>query len=254
MPGELQVGLAITIAFLIFIFLFFFINVQTDLDEPHSKYKAFLFSKPNEIGDTLAGFAGALAFLWLVVTVMLQSKELKAQREELVLARKEYARMASAQERQEGISRASLDELSRQYAALSADQELEELISAIVQDIYSFELSWIFEGGDGKPKEVFVKYEKNKEESDIEILGALAHELFMVKLELIEEIGSRKLVRAPDKLIDFPSTFRQKLQRAHAIFPSLSSAKKTKFNSYRIGEIADSLDAISDQRFWSVKG
>lgn len=61
---------------------------------------SFLTSPPNEIGDTLAGIAGALAFLWIIVTVMLQSKELAAQRDELRLARKEFSRMADAQQQQ----------------------------------------------------------------------------------------------------------------------------------------------------------
>lgn len=48
---------------------------------------SLLFSPSNEIGDALAGVAGALAFLWIIVTVMMQSKELAAQREELRLTR-----------------------------------------------------------------------------------------------------------------------------------------------------------------------
>jgi hypothetical protein len=40
-------------------------------------------ASPNEIGDTLAGFAGTLAFIWIVVTVAIQSKELSEQREQL---------------------------------------------------------------------------------------------------------------------------------------------------------------------------
>lgn len=47
----------------------------------------------NEIGDTLAGFAGALAFVWLIVTVWVQSSELK-------LAHNESLRMARALEDQ----------------------------------------------------------------------------------------------------------------------------------------------------------
>ena len=46
-------------------------------------------SRPSEIGDTLAGIAGALAFLWIIVTVLLQSQELKEQREELKRNREE---------------------------------------------------------------------------------------------------------------------------------------------------------------------
>ena len=37
----------------------------------------------NEIGDSLAGFAGVLAFLWIIVTVLLQNRDLKLQYEEI---------------------------------------------------------------------------------------------------------------------------------------------------------------------------
>lgn len=37
----------------------------------------------NEIGDSFAGFAGCLAFLWLIVTVLLQNTELRLQRKEV---------------------------------------------------------------------------------------------------------------------------------------------------------------------------
>ncbi|WP_291736521.1 hypothetical protein [Leisingera sp. F5] len=56
---------------------------------------AFWYSPPNEIGDSLAGAAGALAFFWIIVTVMMQSKELSQQRLELRLARKESEKMAA---------------------------------------------------------------------------------------------------------------------------------------------------------------
>ncbi|MEO1138941.1 MAG: putative phage abortive infection protein [Pseudomonadota bacterium] len=41
-------------------------------------------SPPNEKGDTFAGLAGSLAFLWIIITVLLQGKELSLQREEIV--------------------------------------------------------------------------------------------------------------------------------------------------------------------------
>ena len=50
-------------------------------------------STPNEIGDMLAGFAGALAFIWIVVTVLLQAAELREQRDQ-------FEKMADAQEDQ----------------------------------------------------------------------------------------------------------------------------------------------------------
>ncbi len=53
-------------------------------------YQDFLSSKPNEMGDTLAGLAGTLAFIWIVVTVWLQSNELSEQREQLKLQTIEF--------------------------------------------------------------------------------------------------------------------------------------------------------------------
>jgi putative phage abortive infection protein len=61
-----------------------------------SKLTIFLDASPNEIGDTLAGFAGAWAFIWIVVTVMLQSQELREQRKELKNQWREYKKMNQA--------------------------------------------------------------------------------------------------------------------------------------------------------------
>lgn len=45
--------------------------------------KKLLSLSLNEIGDSFAGFAGFLAFLWLIVTVILQNIELRLQRKEV---------------------------------------------------------------------------------------------------------------------------------------------------------------------------
>lgn len=64
------------------------------------KWKLFLNAPPNEVGDALAGFAGALAFVWIIVTVMLQSQELAEQRKELYRTRKEFETMNKLAQRQ----------------------------------------------------------------------------------------------------------------------------------------------------------
>ncbi len=63
-------------------------------------------SKPltlNEVGDLLAGVFAPLAFLWMVVTIFLQGKELKLQREELALQRKELAKSSEQLARQSDL-------------------------------------------------------------------------------------------------------------------------------------------------------
>ncbi|WP_299293291.1 hypothetical protein [uncultured Tateyamaria sp.] len=66
------------------------------MGECSQRFDTFLKASPNEIGDTLAGFAGSLAFIWIIVTVLLQSRELAAQREELTLTRKEMQEQRAA--------------------------------------------------------------------------------------------------------------------------------------------------------------
>jgi hypothetical protein len=61
-----------------------------------SKWFYLSRATPNEVGDTLAGFAGTFAFIWIIATVAMQSQELAAQREELKLTRKETTRTADA--------------------------------------------------------------------------------------------------------------------------------------------------------------
>ena len=67
--------------------------VVVDGSESVTKWEYLLDATPNEIGDTLAGLAGSLAFVWLVVTVLLQAKELREQRYE-------FQRIATAQDEQ----------------------------------------------------------------------------------------------------------------------------------------------------------
>ena len=55
-----------------------------------SKWFYLKQSTPNELGDTLAGFAGTLAFIWIIVTVWIQSIELSDSRKVLGEQRDEF--------------------------------------------------------------------------------------------------------------------------------------------------------------------
>lgn len=60
------------------------ITVLTLLIFIYASYVKGLFGlELNEIGDAIAGFASFLAFLWLIVTVVLQYSELRLQRQEI---------------------------------------------------------------------------------------------------------------------------------------------------------------------------
>ena len=61
------------------------------------KFDQFRNLRPSEMGDTLAGIFSALAFIWIIVTVFLQSNELKEQRHEFEAQRIATQEMAKAQ-------------------------------------------------------------------------------------------------------------------------------------------------------------
>lgn len=103
-----------------------------------TKFQKFLSSPPNEIGDTLAGLAGSLAFLWIIVTVALQSQELKAQREvlqaqknELKLNRIESAKMVQAMERQALIFEDELQDRVYNRAKASLEMDVRVFLSTM---------------------------------------------------------------------------------------------------------------------------
>lgn len=87
--NPLDVGRALTTVFL---FLVVIVALLPMADEDRTTIRIIhLLNEPFNIwGDTLAGIAGVLAFLWIIVTVQMQREELEAQREEMSLQRKEF--------------------------------------------------------------------------------------------------------------------------------------------------------------------
>jgi len=61
-----------------------------------TKFQYLMAATPNEFGDALSGFAGALAFIWIIVTVWLQSIELQEQRKVLELQKEEMGEQRKA--------------------------------------------------------------------------------------------------------------------------------------------------------------
>ncbi len=113
-----------------------------------NKWSYFLKATPNELGDTLAGFAGALAFVWLITTVWLQAQELSAQRQELKLARKESEKMAAALEAQADIFRDEKRQRLEDRNAHHVNQLLEALgdrITRVNEDQSRHQLYWVYE-------------------------------------------------------------------------------------------------------------
>ncbi|WP_424980308.1 hypothetical protein [Leisingera sp. S232] len=106
-----------------------------------SKWSTFLKAAPNEVGDTLAGFAGALAFVWLIATVWLQGQELAEQREELREQRVATQDMARAMAAQAKV----FEDEQRARDEMRAKEELGALLENVVDRMTTFpliEISW----------------------------------------------------------------------------------------------------------------
>lgn len=98
-----------------------------------TNFERFFEADPNEIGDTLAGLFAALAFVWIIVTVFLQSLELREQRKELREQREATQQMAGTMAAQATIF---LDE-QKQRSEDRAGKELDSLCELVLSN-YEF--------------------------------------------------------------------------------------------------------------------
>ena len=109
------------------------------------RWQAFWNASPNEIGDTIAGVAGTLAFLWIIVTVMIQGSELRLQRRELAMTRRELKAQREASEKMVIAQDAQVVALKAQAAIFEDERTyrvhqgskdtLDQLIKAIAESI-----------------------------------------------------------------------------------------------------------------------
>jgi uncharacterized membrane protein YciS (DUF1049 family) len=130
-----------------------FLAVQLGPDGSN-QFSTFLSSPPNAIGDTLAGIFAPLAFIWIVVTVFLQSQELREQRAELSLTRQELKLAREAQEKQLAVMQIQADifaDEKRQRDEVAADAHVNELVESLVDEFSKGDfasLRWYFSSKD----------------------------------------------------------------------------------------------------------
>ncbi|WP_420568685.1 hypothetical protein [Thalassovita sp.] len=106
-----------------------------------TKWSYLKDAAPNEIGDTLAGVAGSLAFVWLVVTVWLQATELREQRNE-------FEKMAEAQEKQVDLLTLQgkiFEDEQRQREEERAKLLLNERLKTLRAELDRLQYRWTFD-------------------------------------------------------------------------------------------------------------
>ncbi|CAM3923049.1 hypothetical protein PHIN109289_16795 [Phaeobacter inhibens] len=130
----MDVGKAITKAFLTLVAALALLPQFTSDGGWQLRVWALITSPPNEIGDTFAGIAGVLAFLWIIITVWLQSQELAAQREELAATRSELKLAREAQEQQVAVMKEQA-EVFRGEQAQRREHRAKELLERRLEHI-----------------------------------------------------------------------------------------------------------------------
>lgn len=252
----MSLGLAWSKAFVAFVVLLAVLPNSAD-DGWEFRLWTFITSPPNEIGDTLAGIAGALAFLWIIVTVQLQSKELKAQREELELARGEYAKMAEAQGEQVKLMTAQAEIFKKeqqQREEARAEQLLNEKLRSFIVGLVespSKGLCWVFSsdtihdefGGFGDIHNVSLssdKYENQTvDEATIDFRRRLPH----IRESLWDLLHQSADYRLPDRAEDIQNLAHD-LESILAMEQNLSAPQKERLSRLRIPEIVDQLQRL----------
>ncbi|MDQ2066891.1 hypothetical protein Q9295_10935 [Xinfangfangia sp. CPCC 101601] len=108
------------------------------------KWHDFIAARPNEIGDALAGLAGSLAFIWVIVTVSLQATQLRYQREELQATREEIRQQRQATQDMARSMKVQADRSERDEAA-ELQKENAILLAQRAEAMVDFLASYNFE-------------------------------------------------------------------------------------------------------------
>ncbi|WP_298865230.1 hypothetical protein [uncultured Sulfitobacter sp.] len=157
------VGYCLTTFFIIF-WLVIASTAPSATEECITNFCVFWRSTPNEVGDTFAGLFGSLAFVWIIVTVLVQGLELREQRLEIKASREAQEAQAQSLNLQAAI-------LMNQNIALQEqrhDTFIEALFASIKQSVNDLKgplMTWEIQFQDGEGN--LVKKELKPFEIDI---------------------------------------------------------------------------------------
>lgn len=240
-----------------------------------SKFAAFWSAPPNEIGDTLAGFAGALAFVWIIVTVLLQSAELRAQREELKLTRAEMEAQRKATEELAQNSKVQADIFEKEQK--QREQEVyrdivEQKLVGVWYRMTTMPLSFVswlipescFEDLDFEEFAHLFKLPETddinrleKPESPAERDSQLRLQAYHLR-ELINKLDDCATLLPKDQLPEKPSEFGDLLVEIRMVIELekfLSEAQRERLRNIQLNETFIELQKVSERsELWSSAG
>lgn len=147
--------------FLTIVFIIFWLTLATstiaDPDKCTTNFCLFWRSNPNEIGDTFAGLFGSLAFVWIIVTVLVQGLELREQRAEIKAGREAQEAQAQSLNLQAGIlmnQNIALQEQRHDMFVEALFIEIRQGVDDLVGPMMEWEIEYTGDDGSVEKKEL----------------------------------------------------------------------------------------------------
>ena len=264
-----RVGLSLTVFVLLgFVAMAFQRNcivLDSGTLECQMNWQWFWTSKPNEIGDTLAGFAGTLAFIWIVVTVWLQSIELGEQREVLIAQKEEFKAMVAAQNAQVEALRAQaavFEDEKRRRDETANVLFLEENLRSLFLDLTVAWLQrtvWRFEASSENSANVVRRvsllndyHGPARVRSPEELMPHLPEVFHATLVALRSSINGRGVLQSAPDIEEFRS-IAARINKMLPVTDSLTSGPGERFARLKLLEIAVPLNEIlSHEEFWEI--
>lgn len=203
------------------------------------------------MGDTLAGLFSALAFIWIIVTVFMQSRELREQRKEFREQRLATQDMARAMAAQADIF--EQEAIGRKQEAVS--QLVEQLICKFQEEITTAALNWKgpMDDGGGREHVALVPYKAGKYQtiSQETFFRDLLKSLKQVGPYVQTSLSAGVLVDRPkhDALWDASNTLDDLL----AEFWKLSDDQQVKVARLKLLEVKDEIEKLCDAPIWEAR-
>jgi hypothetical protein len=220
----------------------------------------------NEIGDTLAGIFAPLAFIWIVVTVFLQSQELAEQRRELSLTREELRLAREAQEKmveaaQIQASIFSDEKLSRdQSHAFSEVCAIADEIMRLAKLEPLINADWRFQkeigGGNtsAKTHSLIVSARDYRAFPNLaELSGELSDAIYIADDKVKKYLSDGWLLSSGPDLSDLLSEIRKMIERVNVLYEKISEADRVRVKSLDLDPLLDAIEEVEDHPdYWRV--
>ncbi|WP_170448687.1 hypothetical protein [Ruegeria arenilitoris] len=262
--GLIKFGLATTAIFLVVVIGFALDGTCKVIDGEkmcEMRFLVLMDAPANEIGDTLAGLAGGLAFLWLVVTVLLQGKELAAQRKELELTRLEMMgqreaaqNLALAAAEQADLARQQNTALLEERASATFDRLLLEIRKMLLSDAWEG-VDWLVRLDEYEGAETKYIYFDYSAFSDEQSTDDMMSRLFIEFAKWARELTGCVLYteRLPMMRNDFRRLF-DALKLLDAQYDKLPQDKKLLCNAWMVSNIAALAREVEKPEYWADFG